>query len=134
MTGSFAMPLIFSRSPDIFIVHSRSESPSSHPSQRHIRIGLRRYNSLQRRCEKMARGVCSQKSAGERKTSRLKICWSDLVSLSTRKVPEQNAGYRLLVLSGLKSCADQPYEFLREICKLEPDAPLTSGGVIGYHF
>ena len=35
---------------------------------------------------------------------------------------------------GVQSYAEQPYEFLREVCDLEPDTTLYIGGVIDYHF
>ena len=35
---------------------------------------------------------------------------------------------------GVQSYAEQSYEFLREVCDLEPDTTLYIGGVIDYHF
>ena len=35
---------------------------------------------------------------------------------------------------GVQSYAEQSYEFLREVCDLEPDTTLSIGGVIDYHF
>ena len=35
---------------------------------------------------------------------------------------------------GVQSYAVQSYEFLREVCDLEPDTTLYIGGVIDYHF
>lgn len=36
--------------------------------------------------------------------------------------------------NGIQSYAEQSYEFLREVCALEPGTLLYIGGVIDYHF
>lgn len=36
--------------------------------------------------------------------------------------------------NGVQSYAEQSYEFLREVCALEPGTLLYIGGVIDYHF
>lgn len=35
---------------------------------------------------------------------------------------------------GLQCCAEQSYEFLRQVCEFEPGTELYIGGVIDYHF
>lgn len=35
---------------------------------------------------------------------------------------------------GVQCCAEQSYEFLRQVCEFEPDTELYIGGVIDYHF